>query len=100
MSRSPLYSQSAVIAVTREKLRIIEKAVRTSRMSYIAIAFKSSRKSEDEFEWNLSLNDLTRKYHEQDKPSDLALSVISEEYVRQTAVTEIQKEKYFYLYLI
>ena len=49
---------------------------------------------EDEFEWNLSLNDLTRKYHEQDKPSDLALSVISEEYVRQTAVTEIQKEKY------
>ena len=44
----------------------------------------------DEYRWNFSLADLTRKAKERDKPSDLPLSVIADELDRQILKTKIQ----------
>lgn len=48
---------------------------------------------EDEFQWQLSLADLTRKSREQGKPSDLPLAVITRELEEQLLATQVQKER-------
>ncbi|MEC9093024.1 MAG: LptF/LptG family permease, partial [Planctomycetota bacterium] len=48
---------------------------------------------EDEFQWDLSLTDLTRKSKERNKPSDLPLAVIANELEKQITETQLQKEQ-------
>lgn len=48
---------------------------------------------EDEYRWELSLDDLTRKSREHNKPSDLPLAIITTELEKQISTTQLKKEE-------
>lgn len=70
-----------------EKLTLMLKNGSWDRDGKIQLLFK------DEFTWDLSLTDLTKKEREQGKPSGLPLAVISDELQKQIEQTELRKEE-------